>query len=195
MKWLLTLVCVFYIPLGMCAQQPLEVFDAPTPQLVDFQSPKTKPTENKFEKRSFRLLESLFVFSAHADLSSTDDFLHHPQHVEYRGVCGGQPCGYVSYGYSPQWFTEVGRPARIMGCGSRNVDCSLLANTANNAMVLVSAELLHRKGKLSKALAWGFLTAQVVTNFKAAWYNKTVTLNEKLYVPSGATDISWYNPH
>jgi len=194
MKWLLTSVCVFCIPLGMRAQQPLEVLtDAPTPS-VDIQQPKIKPTENKLEKRSFRLMESLFVSSAHADLSTTNDFLHHPQHVEYRGVCNGQPCRDFSYGYNPQWFTEVGRPARIMGCGLRSVDCSLTANIANNLAVLSLADFLHHKGKLGKTAAWGLLTAQTVINFRAVWLNKHVTLNEKLYVPRGATDIIWYNP-
>jgi hypothetical protein len=158
----------------------------------DVQLPKPKP-ENKLEKRSFRLMESLLIYSALEDLSTTNDFLHHPQYVEYRGVCAGQPCHSMSYGHNPLWFTEVGRPARVLGCGSRAVGCSLASVVANDATIFGAAELLHHKGKFGKTLAWGILVAQVTSNSQAYWHNKHVVLNQGLYVPRGATDISWYN--
>lgn len=180
----------------MHAQQPLEdvLPDAPTSATSsDVQQPQKAKPESKLEKRSFRLLQSLFVSSVHADMSTTVDFLHHPQHVEYRAMCGVQPCQDILHGYSPLWFTEVGRPAKVFGCSPRGVGCSLVSNIANNATVFGLAEFLHHKGKLGKTIAWGLVTAQTVTNFRAVWHNKHVTLNDRLYVPSGATDISWYN--
>jgi hypothetical protein len=192
MKWFLTLVLC--IPLGVRAQQPLEVFDAPTQEVSsDIQRPVTK-TGNKLERRSFRLLESLFVWSTLEDLRTTDDFLHHSQYVEYRGVCGGQPCGSMSYGHNPTWFTEVGRPARIFGCAPRSIGCSILANAVNDTSTLVSANLLHRRGKLGRIVAWGLLAAQFTSNLEAWLHNKSDVLDERRYVPSGATDITWYNP-
>lgn len=200
MKWHLTLVLC--IPLGMCAQQPLEVLpDAPTPAgnssavAVPLWEQHTKATpENKFEKRSFKLFEGLLVYSAERDLSTTNDFLHHPQYVEYRGVCGDQPCSNMSYGHNPSWFTEVGRPARFLGCGPRSVGCSLFAVTVNDLAIFGVAEFLHRRGKLGKVVAWGLIAEQLASNLEAWHHNKTVTLNERLYVPREATQINWYNP-
>ena len=181
----------------MHSQQPfLEGFSSSlTTQQVssEIQPSKAKP-ESRFEKRSFRLSDNLFLYSARGDLSTTDDFLHHSQYVEYRGVCGGQPCSSMSYGHNSAWFTEVGRPARIFGCGPRSVGCTLTANIVNDASVLGIAEFLHHKGKIGKAVAWGLLVVQTASNFGASWHNTHVTLNENLYVPFGATDIIWYNP-
>jgi hypothetical protein len=71
----------------------------------------------------------------------------------------------------------------------------LIANIANDAAILGVAELLHHsKGKFGKTVAWGLLAAQTAVNFKAAWHNKYVTLDERLYVSPGATNIQWYNP-
>jgi len=193
---ILTLICcLLCLPFGLQAQQqPLEnvLPDAPTPVTSsNVQQPRTK-LEHKLEARSFRLMQGLFLSSARLDLSTTDDFLHHPQHVEYRAVCNGQPCSSMSYGYSPQWFTEVGRPARMFGCGPRSVGCSLMSNVANDATIFGVSEFLYHKGKFGKALAWGFLTAQAVSNFEAAWHNRHVVLNEGRYVPPGSTGIQWY---
>jgi hypothetical protein len=182
------------------AQQPLETLDdipdAPTPKTLsmssDVQLPKPKP-EHKLEKRSFRLMQSLLIYSALEDLSTTNNFLHHPQYVEYRGVCGGKPCSSMSYGHNPLWFTEVGRPPRILGCDPRAVGCSIASVAANDAAIFGASELLHHKGKFGKTLAWGILVSQVTSNFQAAWHNKHVVLDQRRYVPSGATDISWYN--
>jgi len=186
---LTVLLCALF---NICAhsQQPLALPDAPA--LSADIRPKVKP-KNKLEARSFRLMQGLFVWSALEDLRTTDDFLHHPQYVQYRGVCGSQPCNSFSYGHSPQWFTEVGRPARAFGCDPRGLGCSLLANAVNDTTILVSADLLHHRGKLSKVVAWGLLAAQFTSNLEAWHHNKSVTLNEGLYVPRGATDIIWYN--
>jgi hypothetical protein len=182
------------------AQEPSETLDdipdAQVPKTFlmssSFQKPKPKP-ENKLEKRSFRLMQGLLVFSALEDLGTTNTFLHHPQYVEYRGVCGGKPCSSMSYGHNPQWFTEVGSPPRVLGCGPRSVGCSIASVAAYDAAIFGASELLHHKGKFGKTLAWGILALQVTSNSWAQWHNKHVVLNEKLYVPSGATDISWYN--
>ena len=202
---LLTVLLLALCNICVHAQQPSETLDdiipdAPTPKTfsmssdIQRQTNPPKKQKNKFEARSFQVLQTFFTSSVRADMDTTVDFLHHPQHVQYRGLCGGQPCKDVSYGYSPFWFTEVGSPARAFKCGLRSVDCSLTANLLSNATTFGLTEFLHRKGKLGKTIGWGLLTAQTVINFRAAWYNKHVVLNERLYVPTGATAIRWYNP-
>jgi len=203
---LLLTMCLFcaFSSIGALAQQPSEtledISDAPMPKTTlsmssDIQpaSRKVKP-ESKLEKRSFRLLEGLLVYSALEDLGTTNDFLHHPQYVEYRAVCGGQPCQSMSYGHNPLWFSEVGIPAQALRCGPRSVGCSLFATAANDVAVVGAAEILHHRGKLGKALALGLLVTQVVSNLDAWHNNKHDVLDERRYVPSGATGIQWYNP-
>ena len=185
--------------LSIQAQQPSEdISDTPTQQLSSGFQPRemTPPSakSNRFEKRSFKLIENLFVYSVREDMSTTVDFLHHPQYVQYRGVCGDQPCRQLTYGHNSLWFTEVGRPARVFGCSLRGIGCSVAVNLTNDAAVFGVAEFLHhRKGKLGKVVAWGLVAGQTAINARAAYYNKHVTLNERLYVPQGATNIKWYN--